>query len=47
MLETCVDPRSFQGTTYRAANWLLVGTTRGIRRARQGYSVQESDRTNG
>lgn len=37
LLETFVDPR-FQGTVYRAANWLYLGLTRGYRRTRQGYS---------
>ncbi len=36
LLETFVDPRYFQGTIYRAANWLCVGETRGFRRLRQG-----------
>ncbi len=43
LLETFVDPRYFQGTVYRAANWLYVGDTRGFRRTRQvahqGYST--------
>ena len=38
MLETFVDPARFHGTVYRAANWTLVGSTRGYRRTRQGYS---------
>ena len=38
MLETFVDPQRFQGTVYRAANWLYLGLTRGYRRTRQGYS---------
>jgi hypothetical protein len=39
LLETFVDPRRFQGTVYRAANWLYVGETKGFRRTRQGYSA--------
>ena len=39
LLETFVDPRHFQGTIYRAANWLYVGDTRGFRRVRGGYSA--------
>lgn len=39
-LETFVDPRFFNGTIYRAANWQYVGDTRGFRRAREGYSRQ-------
>ncbi len=38
LLETFVDPRRFQGTCYRAANWLPVGESRGFRRTRAGYS---------
>ena len=38
--ETFVDPRRFQGTVYRAANWIELGLTRGYRRTRQGYSTQ-------
>jgi hypothetical protein len=40
MLETFVDPERFHGTIYRAANWTLVGTTKGYRRTRSGYSEQ-------
>lgn len=39
LLETFVDPERFQGTVYRAANWLCVGETRGFRRTRAGYSA--------
>ncbi len=39
LLETFVDQR-FQGTVYRAANWLYLGLTRGYRRTPQGYSTQ-------
>jgi hypothetical protein len=39
LLETFVDPQRFQGTVYRAANWLYLGLTRGFRRTRQGYSA--------
>lgn len=40
LLETFVDPRYFEGTLYRAANWQEVGDTRGFRRTRSGYSEQ-------
>jgi len=33
LLETFVDPRRFHGTIYKAANWILLGNTRGFRRA--------------
>jgi len=38
MLETFVDPTRFIGTIYRAANWELVGKTKGFHRTRSGYS---------
>jgi hypothetical protein len=38
MLETFVDPTRFNGTIYRAANWELVGKTKGFKRTRNGYS---------
>lgn len=38
LLETFVNPQRFQGTVYRAANWLYVGDTKGFRRTRKGYS---------
>ncbi len=37
LLETFVDPARFRGTVYRAANWQLVGKTRGFRRDGGGY----------
>lgn len=38
MLETFVDPSRFVGTIYYAANWKLVGNTKGYQRIRGGYS---------
>ena len=38
LLETFVDPLHFQGTVYRASNWIHVGETRGFRRTSKGYS---------
>ena len=38
LLETFVDPQRFQGTVYRAANWLHVGESRGFRRTSKGYT---------
>lgn len=32
LLETFVDPQRFHGTVYRAANWQLLGSTKGFRR---------------
>jgi hypothetical protein len=39
LLETFVDPERFQGTVYKAANWLYVGNTKGFRRTRRGYTA--------
>ncbi len=39
LLETFVDPQRFQGTIYKAANWIYVGNTKGFNRTRQGYSA--------
>jgi hypothetical protein len=39
LLETFVDPERFQGTVYKAANWIYVGNTKGFRRIRHGYSA--------
>lgn len=38
LLETFVDPKLFQGTVYKAANWIYVGDTKGFRRTPKGYS---------
>ena len=38
LLEPFVDPQRFQGTVYRAANWVYLGQRRGYRRVRGGYS---------
>lgn len=38
LLETFVDPERFHGTIYRASNWQLVGSSKGYRRTREGYS---------
>ena len=38
LLETFVDPSRYHGTIYRASNWILVGSTKGYRRIRTGYS---------
>ncbi len=37
LLETYVDPRYFSGTLYRAANWILVGQTKGFTKQGRGY----------
>lgn len=34
LLETFVDPQRFHGTIYKAANWTLVGKTKGFSRSR-------------
>lgn len=38
LLETFVDPQRFQGTVYKAANWVHVGESRGFRRTGKGYT---------
>lgn len=38
LMETFVDPQRYQGTVYKAANWLYLGQTKGFRRTRHGYS---------
>lgn len=38
MMETFVDPSRFIGTIYHAANWQLIGNTKGYQRIRNGYS---------
>ena len=38
MIETFVDPSRFIGTIYRAANWQLIGSTKGYQRTQNGYS---------
>jgi hypothetical protein len=43
LLETFVDPQYFHGTIYRAANWTMLGNTKGFRRASaQGYQPNAS-----
>jgi len=37
LLETFVDPDRFQGTIYKAANWVFLGYTKGFQRVRNGY----------
>jgi len=37
-METFVDPSRFVGTIYQAANWKLIGKTKGYQRTRNGYS---------
>lgn len=37
LLETFVDPRYFQGTSYRATNWSLIGCTYGCGKQGRGY----------
>ena len=38
LIETFVDPQRFQGTIYKADNWICVGNTKGFHRTRKGYS---------
>jgi hypothetical protein len=36
-LETFVDPQRFEGTCYRAAGWIALGLTAGLRRVRRDF----------
>ncbi len=38
LLETFIDPEHFKGTSYKAANWIHVGTTKGF--SKNGRSFQ-------
>jgi len=38
LVETFVDPSLFEGTIYKAANWRLLGHTKGFQRTRDGYA---------
>lgn len=43
LLETFVDPRRFHGTIYKAANWTLLGNTKGfLRTSTGGYQPNAS-----
>jgi SRSO17 transposase len=37
LLETFVDPSRFEGTSYKAANWIFIGRTRGYSKEGMGY----------
>jgi Domain of unknown function (DUF4338) len=37
LVETYVDPQRFEGTCYRAANWLEIGVTKGFGRSRLDF----------
>ena len=39
LLETFVDPRQFQGTLYKAANWHELGLTQGFSRTTEAYEA--------
>ena len=38
--ESFVDPQRFQGTSYKASGWTLLGQTQGFQRSRQDYYVE-------
>ena len=38
LIETFVDPKRFQGTIYKADNWIYVGNSKGFQRIGKGYS---------
>ena len=37
LVETYVDPQRFEGTCYRAANWIQIGVTKGFGRSRLDF----------
>jgi len=37
LVETYVDPKRFEGTCYRAANWIEIGVTKGFGRSRLDF----------
>ena len=37
LVETYVDPQQFEGTCYRAANWIEIGVTKGFGRSRLDF----------
>ena len=37
LVETYVDPQRFEGTCYRAANWIEIGVTKGFGRSRLDF----------
>lgn len=41
-LETFVDPERFRGTCYRAANWVVLGTTTGRGKQSNSYVPNRS-----
>jgi hypothetical protein len=45
LAETFVDPRRFSGTSYRAAGWFEVGTTRGYGRRSGRYEAHGEPKT--
>jgi hypothetical protein len=38
LIETFVDPNRFQGTIYKADNWIYAGNSKGFQRVGKGYS---------
>lgn len=42
LVETFVDPEQFQGTIYKAGNWVELGTTRGCGRIGKDYYVRHN-----
>jgi hypothetical protein len=41
-LETFIDPQRFKGTCYRAANWVLLGSTKGLGKDSQTKQLNRS-----
>jgi hypothetical protein len=45
LAESFVDPSRFKGTCYRAANWIRLGETRGMRRKGRGFETHGQKKT--
>ena len=43
LAETFVDPTRFNGTVYKASNWIYIGDTKGFSRGKGGYREKRSD----
>ena len=41
-LETFIDPERWRGTSYRAANWIVLGLTTGRGKASSGHRPNRS-----
>lgn len=44
LFETFIDPRYYQGTCYKAANWFLAGKSKGYRKGKQNYQYHGAEK---